>query len=202
MIKGTRHFKIVDKSKILFLQLDIMEKFRKLTYKYPSLVMVGKMFMQASEKLDVPIIMVEASKRTMGETAREILEVKHSKVQQFEKHVFSAYADPHIRAAVDKLRPENIILYGLEAHACVLQTTLDLLQNNYNVHLVVDGVSSINRLDRSVALSRMGEAGATFTTSETALLEIAKDSRNPEFKKVLEVIKSKMKVPDPLNEFI
>ncbi len=196
-----RHYRL-DRSKTLFLQLDIMEKFRKLTYKYPSLVSVARMFMQASDKLHIPLMMVEASKRTMGETAREILEVKHPKVVQFEKYAFSCYDDPKIRAALAEMKPKDIVLYGLEAHACVLLSTLDFLKQGYNVHVVVDGVSSINKLDRSVALSRMGAAGATFTTSESVLLDLVRDSKTPDFKAVLEVIKGKIKVPDPLTEFI
>jgi hypothetical protein len=192
----------MNKNKVLFLQVDIMEKFRKLTYKYPNLVSVGRMMMQASEKFNIPLYMIEANKKQMGETAKEILEVKHKNVKQFEKFVFSAYEDPKIRAAIDDLHPDHVVIYGLEAHACVLLTSLDLLEKGYGVHLVVDGVSSINKLDRSVALSRLQSAGVTFTTSESLLLEIVRDSKGPEFKPMLELIKAKLKVTDPITEFI
>ena len=71
-----------------------------------------------------------------------------------------------------------------------------------SVYLIVDGVSSINNLDRSVALSRLESAGISFTTFESLLLEIVRDSKRPEFKPMLDVIKGKMKAADPLNEFI
>eukprot|EP00826_Nyctotherus_ovalis_P051197 TRINITY_DN6387_c0_g1_i1.p1 TRINITY_DN6387_c0_g1~~TRINITY_DN6387_c0_g1_i1.p1 ORF type:complete len:111 (+),score=31.87 TRINITY_DN6387_c0_g1_i1:73-405(+) len=82
--------------------------------------------------------------RYMGETAKEILEYKHPKVQSFEKFVMSAYEVPAIKKAIDDLKPENVLIYGLEAHACVLQTTLDLLEAGYNVHALVDGISSFD----------------------------------------------------------
>ena len=196
-----RHLRL-DTKRMLFLQLDIVEKFRTLTYKYPSLVSVARLFMETSNVLDMPIMMIEANKRTMGETAKEILEVKHPKVIQFEKTAFSCLDDTGIYNGIKKMNPKDIVLYGMEAHACVLFTTLDLLKEGYNVHLVVDGISCINKLDRSVALQRMGAAGATFTTSETVLLDIAKDSVSPNFKPILKLIKGKMKVADPLTEFI
>lgn len=155
----------LDRSKMLFLQLDIMEKFRKLTYKYPSLVCTAHQFMQASDKLKIPLFMIEASKRTMGETAKEILAVKHKNVKQFEKFSFSCWDDPKIKSALLEMKPKDIVLYGMEAHACVLLTTLDFLNAGFNVHVVVDGVSCINKLDRSVALHRMSQAGASMVTT-------------------------------------
>ena len=97
---------------MLFLQVDIMEEFRKLTYKYPNLVSVARMMMQASEKFNIPLFMIEDNKKAMGKTAKEILEVKHKYVQQFEKFVFSVYEDPKIRSAIYNLHPNHVIIYA------------------------------------------------------------------------------------------
>lgn len=53
----------------------------------------------------------------------------------------------------------QVLLCGIEAHVCILQTTLDLLQRGYEVHLLVDGISSQRGHDRAVALQRMSQAG-------------------------------------------
>lgn len=50
----------------------------------------------------------------------------------------------------------TIVLYGIEAHVCVQQTALDLLETGYDVHVLVDGVSSQRALDRAVALKVCG----------------------------------------------
>ena len=47
---------------------------------------------------------------------------------------------------------KTIVLFGIEAHVCVQQTALDLLETGYEVHVLVDGVSSQRALDRAVAL--------------------------------------------------
>lgn len=59
-------------------------------------------------------------------------------------------AMPHVR---------QVLLLGIEAHVCVLQTTLDLLDKGYEVHLLVDGVSSQRAQDRAVGLQRLSQAG-------------------------------------------
>ena len=162
--KGLRSTRLRNLNKTLILQIDVMEKFSKLAYKYMSPVQVGRMFMQASAKLDIPFIMVEQNKRVMGETAKEILEYKHPKVKTFEKFVMSAYEVPAIKSAINELKPENILIYGLEAHACVLQTSLDLLEAGYNVHGVVDGITSFEKLNRSAAIARMMNSGVIMTS--------------------------------------
>ncbi len=203
MIKtALRRSRLDNLGKTLFLQIDVMEKFRKLTYKYDSLVSVGRMFMQVSDKLNVPFFMIEQNKKAFGETAHEILAVKHPRVKTFEKFVMSAYAVPAIQQAIRDLDPDNILIYGLEAHACVLQTTLDLRDAGFNVHAVVDGISSINKLDRAAAILRMSNSGAIITTAETVLFDMMRDSKSPEFKILLDVTKNKLKVADPLTELL
>eukprot|EP00826_Nyctotherus_ovalis_P051202 TRINITY_DN6387_c0_g1_i17.p1 TRINITY_DN6387_c0_g1~~TRINITY_DN6387_c0_g1_i17.p1 ORF type:complete len:146 (+),score=34.00 TRINITY_DN6387_c0_g1_i17:73-510(+) len=140
--------------------------------------------------------------RYMGETAKEILEYKHPKVQSFEKFVMSAYEVPAIKKAIDDLKPENVLIYGLEAHACVLQTTLDLLEAGYNVHALVDGISSFDRVNRAAAIVRMMNSGAIVSTTETALLDMMYDSKNPNFKVNLGIAKGKLKIEDPLTDLL
>lgn len=53
----------------------------------------------------------------------------------------------------------QVMLVGIEAHVCILQTSLDLLQAGLEVHLIVDGISSQRQADRAVALQRMAQVG-------------------------------------------
>ncbi len=52
-----------------------------------------------------------------------------------------------------------MLLCGIEAHVCVFQTALDLLERGYEVHLLADGVSSSRPHHRAAALTRMAQAG-------------------------------------------
>ncbi len=54
---------------------------------------------------------------------------------------------------------KSAILYGVEAQVCIRQTALDLLELNYDVHLVIDAVSSMNHHDRNIAIESLRDAG-------------------------------------------
>ena len=62
------------------------------------------------------------------------------------------------------------VLIAGKSHICVLQSTLDLLENGYDVH--ADGVSSCNKEEVPWALERMRQAGAQITTSESVLFQL------------------------------
>jgi Isochorismatase family len=65
-----------------------------------------------------------------------------------------------------------IAAWGMQSHVCVLQSTLDLLQEGYDVHVLADGVSSCNKEEVPWALERMRQAGAQITTSESMLFQL------------------------------
>lgn len=76
------------------------------------------------------------------------------------------------------------IVVGIEAHVCVQQTVLDLLENGIDVWVLSDGVSSQRATDRSGALELMRTASARITTSESAAFELLGDASHANFKQV------------------
>ena len=83
------------------------------------------------------------------------------------------------------------VIFGIETHVCVQQTSLELLEHGYDVHLVVDGVSSQRPHDREVAIQRIAQSGAFLTTSESILFELMNDAKHPKFKDLLPLFKEK-----------
>jgi nicotinamidase-related amidase len=118
-------------------------------------------------------------------------------VPVFEKRLFSM-----LTPAVDVyLREEcanrkHAVLFGIEAHVCVLQTALDLLERDYTVHLVVDGVSSQRELDRTVGIERARQSGALVTSCESVLFQLMGSADHPSFKAVSALVTEKR--PEPL----
>jgi len=83
----------------------------------------------------------------------------------------------------------QVMLCGLETHVCILQTAVDLLERGYEVHLLVDAISSQRQQDRDVALARMDRLGAFLTTTESALFQMLGDAKHPNFKGVSALVK-------------
>lgn len=89
--------------------------------------------------------------------------------------------------------PVDVIIVGIEAHICVTQTTLDLLERGHRVYVLADGVSSCNKEERWVALQRLRAEGATITTSEGVLFELVRDAKGEHFKGVSALVTKEFK---------
>ena len=124
-------------------------------------------------------------------------DLKDSVCDTFEKTKFSMCTEE----VMNSLKSRNIrsaILFGIETHVCVQQTTLDLLESGIDVHIVVDGVSSQRETDRKFAIERLRQAGAFITTSESVAFMLLHDAKHPAFKQVSALIKENGAVPSTL----
>ena len=88
---------------------------------------------------------------------------------------------------------KQVLVAGAEAHVCVMQTALSMLARGLEVWIVVDACGSRHDLDKQLAMERLREAGAHLITAEMALFEWLEGADHPQFKAVLEVIKSRDK---------
>lgn len=115
-----------------------------------------------------------------------------SQVPVFEKKLFSMCTND-VMAHMDELasKPTDVVLFGIEAHVCVTQTCLDLLEHGYGVHIVCDGVSSQKSYDRLVGLQRMQQVGAFLTTAEQVAFQLAGSADNPKFKVISNLVKGR-----------
>ncbi len=86
--------------------------------------------------------------------------------------------------------PRNtIVIAGCEAHVCLLQTALDLLEDEFDVWVVTDACSSRTERNRDAAFDRLAGAGAELVTTEMVAFEWLRTAENPVFKAVQGLIK-------------
>jgi nicotinamidase-related amidase len=85
---------------------------------------------------------------------------------------------------------QHVTVAGIEAHVCVAQTALELLDLGFRVQVPADGVGSRRKIDWEFALRRLEHAGAVVSTTESVLFEWTEKSDRPEFKVISELIKS------------
>src|SRR5262249_35735813 len=83
----------------------------------------------------------------------------------------------------------QVVVAGIEAHVCVLQTVLDLVAAGFQVFVPTDAVASRGDLDRDVALERMAGCGATIVTTEAVLFEWCETAGTPEFRQISKLVK-------------
>ncbi len=106
-----------------------------------------------------------------------------------EKLAFSACGAPGFVAALKAKKVSCALLCGIEAHVCVLQTCLDLLDEGFGAFVAADAVSSRTPENHRIGLERMRDAGAVIVSTEMALFELLEQAGTDEFKQVLGLVK-------------
>merc|ERR1712154_226435 len=137
----------------------------------------------------MPVYATEQYPKGLGPTVPELC-LKESKVKPFSKTCFSM-ALPDLMADLKAQKPDvkSIVLCGIETHACIYHTTLDLIaDHDIDVHVVVDCCSSRSMTDRKFAFEALREAGAYLTTSERIILGLAPDAAHPKFRQLQKLV--------------
>lgn len=175
----------------VFLQCDIQDKFVKTIYRMNSVIHTAKILNKAAGLFKIPLVASQQIPKSLGYTVPEVVETYPKDLTTaFDKERFSMWPEMTDHYKIDKERTE-FVLYGIEAHVCVLQTALDLRSQGFNVYIVTDGVSSSRPLDRSTGLRRMEAEGCKLNTYEGILFEILKEPKHPEFKAFVQLLKEK-----------
>jgi isochorismate hydrolase len=94
-----------------------------------------------------------------------------------------------LRQRFRDLNIQQAIICGIEAHVCVTQTCLELLDACVQPFVVADAVSSRNSEDCRIGLDRMRHAGAEMVSTEMVLFELLERAGTPEFKQILPLVK-------------
>ncbi|KAM6288859.1 isochorismatase domain-containing protein 2 [Aegotheles albertisi] len=170
----------------LLLLCDLQERFRGSVSAFPHVVSAAARVLKGCRALGVPAVVTEQRPDVLGPTVPEL---GAQDLPRHPKTCFSMVGGGVEAELQGRPHLESVILCGIETHACILQTALDLLERGLDVHVVVDACSSRSPLDRAVALGRLRQSGAFLSTAEAALLLLLRDAADPRFKQILELIK-------------
>jgi len=179
--------RLIEPSSALLMVIDLQEKLVPHIHQSDRVVERAVRMIRAARILGVPVVVTEQYPRGLGPTVAPVLEVVPD--VKMEKTTFGCLGTPGIRDAVVAPGVRTVILVGIEAHVCVLQTALQALSEGLAVHVVRDAVGSRAIEDADAGLARMSQAGASITTSEMTILELVGDAKRPEFRQVLPLVR-------------
>lgn len=178
----------------LFLICDVQERFRPAIHKFPAIVSGSLRLLATARELSIPAIVTEQYPKGLGRTVAELDTACLAETGGgvFEKTTFSMLADAAVSGAITGAGRTSLVIAGLEAHVCVLQSVLDLVGAlpDVEVHLCVDAVSSGSPTDRLTGLRRAERAGAFLTTTEAVMMELIRSKEHPSFKAISALIKA------------
>lgn len=144
--------------------------------------------LEAATLLEIPVIVSEQYPQGLGRTVAGIMQGLPSAAQSFEKSAFSCYGSVEFMQAVNKHRRRQIIVVGLEAHICVLQTALELRATGLQTFVVEDACCSRTASNSHNAFSRLRHAGVIVSNTESVLFEWMRHAGHEHFKKISALI--------------
>ena len=170
--------------------IDVQEKLSPHIYRYNDILKKTLILIQGLQVLDIPILLNEQYPEGLGRTVPEIMAVLDTtKSKTIEKVTFSACDNDESWNYLAQQNRISVLVFGVEAHVCVMQTVLDLLDNGMQPVVIADAIGSRSAYDRRQAIRRMRRAGAVITTTEAILFELCRSSKDPTFKAISQLVK-------------
>jgi len=163
------------------LVVDVQEKLLPAVAQHERLLWNLRRLIDGAGILGVPVAATEQYPKGLGPTVQQLAQ-RLSPISS--KLMFSCRECSDIFERFRSQGVHKILVVGIETHVCVQQTVLDLLADGYRTFVAVDAVGSRHALDHRTALRRMDSAGATLTTTESALFEWCEVAGTPEFKQI------------------
>lgn len=154
----------------------VMEDPRRVLYN-------GARLLQGAGLLDVPVLCTEQYPKGLGPTMID-LRTLLPEGAVIEKTAFGSMGEAGFRHALSGLGRSQIVLCGIEAHVCVLQTALGLREAGFEVFVVADACGSRHADNARAGLDRMAQAGCSIVTTEMVLFEWLADKANPAFRDI------------------
>lgn len=174
----------LDATRAALVVIDVQEGFRKAIPGFDRIAAATATMVRGAEAMDLPIVVTEQYPKGLGETVEEVSRYLPEDATPLAKTVFSAAATD----GFDLGSREQAIVCGVEAHVCVNQTVLGLLDDGIEVHVVADAVGSRSDRNRELGLAKVERAGAWLTSVETALFELLGEAGTDRFKSVQRLV--------------
>lgn len=181
--------RMLDHARSALVVIDVQEGYRDRTIEHARMVRGVRTLVEAAKLMGVPIVATEQYPKGLGHTQPEVADAFPPGTPVIEKLSMSCCGQPRFVEALAALARTQIVVCGIEMHACVNQTVHDLLARGYTVHLPGDALSARHELDYRVAWEKLIGSGAVPASVEMVCLEWVRSAESPLFKAIHKLIK-------------
>jgi nicotinamidase-related amidase len=198
---------LIDTTASQLVLIDLQIKLLPAMHEGPLVLVNAVRLARAAQMMRVPVSVTEQYPEGLGATVTELAEFAREPLCKTEfsavdaglieilQEIGTPKASPNLKSVPKHLQkaPENmrtdIIIAGCEAHICVLQTVMGLLED-FDVYVVTDACSSRTERNRDAAYDRLAAEGASLVTTEMVLFEWLRGSEHAQFKAITGLVKS------------
>ena len=166
--------------------VDMQEKLLPPIWEKERLVKNVQLLIRLAGLLKIPALVTTQYQKGLGNTVPEIASMLPD-APPIDKLMFSCFGSDVFCSMLKRLPGQRttVLLCGMEAHICVMQTALSALREGYLVHIASDAVSSRAELNWKIGLDRMKSAGAILSSTEMMIYELLRSSGAAEFREML-----------------
>jgi len=152
--------------------IDVQEKLFPVMSNKDELLKKTVALVKGLQLLNIPLIVSEQYPEGLGETKSELKRQISDTANFYTKSTFSCLEEERVLKNILVNKRNQVIVFGIETHICVLQTCIDLIKKGHEVCVVVDACASRNVLDKNVAIERLKQEGVFVTSVESILFEL------------------------------
>jgi len=167
----------------LLLLVDLQERLLPAIHGHEEVVENARWLLGVARALDVPVLVSEQYPNGLGPTT-EALRRELPEGCVMEKTHFSCAAAPSCRERIEETERRQVVIGGVEAHVCALQTAIGLRERGYTACVVAEAVSSRRPADKALALARLRDEGVVVLSREMVAFEWLGDSSHERFREV------------------
>lgn len=173
---------LIDPDRSLLLVIDVQDRLLPAVCEPELLLKNCRWLLEIADYLKVPVLGTEQYPQGIGHTA-ECLNALIPANAMLEKNHFSCASDPDCAAAIEARLPGQVVIIGIEAHVCVLQSALELCQSR-DVFVVADCIASRKPQDKALAIERMRQAGIQIVSREMVAFEWMRKAGTDSFRHI------------------
>lgn len=183
---------LANRARSHLLVIDVQERLVPAIADFKSVVTNVDRLIRYAGILGIPVTLTEHMPGRIGHFLPELAGAAGDAAAIVEKTTFSAVRETAFTHRITALQQDcraTVVVCGMEAHVCVMQTVLDLCASDHQVLLVADAVGSRTEANRDLAIQRMRDCGAMIVSQEMIAFEWLERGDAPEFKDVLKLLK-------------